>query len=77
MFGRVVDMVPFFQQKYLVYNKFIVLNSVIKTLKIEQFSTWIKEIQLDGPRKKQFSLLEKFSWFFFNKISHISREHFF
>ena len=39
MFGRVVDMVPFFQQKYLVYNKFIVLNSVIKTLKIEQFST--------------------------------------
>ena len=55
---------------------FIVLNSVIKTQKTEQFWARIKDIQLDRPRTKQFSLLEKFSLFFITKKSHIFRENF-
>ena len=54
-------------------KKFIVLNSMIKPLKIEQFWARIKVIPLDRPRTKQFSLLGKFSLFFIKKKSHISR----
>ena len=57
-------------------KKFIVLNSVIKTPKIEQFLAQIEDIQLNRPRTKQFSSIEKFSFFFIIKKCHISLGHF-
>ena len=48
-------------------KKFIVLNSVSKTYKIEKYWIWIKSLWLDWPSVKQFSLFEKFSLFFVNK----------
>ena len=35
----------------------------------------MKDIQLDRPRTKQFSLLEKFFLFIINEKSQTSREH--
>ena len=44
MFDRALDMVPFFN-----------LNSEIKSQRVEQFWTQMKDIQLDQARTKQFS----------------------
>ena len=44
MFDRALDMVPFFN-----------LNSEIKSQRVEQFWTQMKDIPLDQARTKQFS----------------------
>ena len=44
MFDRALDMVPFFD-----------LNSEIKSQRVEQFWTQMKDIQLDQARTNQFS----------------------